>query len=111
MMARRILTLYAAAFAALLVAASVQTLLSAEGIAGHGHVAMLAAAEVAAALVLAWPPTRYAGGIVLLAILLLAQILTIAAGRRSTHLLQYAISVVLILALDRVLPRAPRMPV
>lgn len=97
----RILAAYRAIFCALIVVASIQTL--AEGPAHH--VVLLAAAEIAGALMLAWRRTQSAGAAVLIAVFATAQVLSAVEGEYPMRFLQYAAGTILIVLLDRALAR------
>ncbi|TLZ63154.1 MAG: hypothetical protein E6K20_03000 [Gammaproteobacteria bacterium] len=95
MSAARILAAYRAIFGTLIVVASIQTLVAAPA---H-HVALLAAAEIAGALMLIWRRTQWVGASVLL-------VLSAVEGEYPTRFPQYAASALLIVLLDRTLSQA-----
>jgi len=99
--ATRLLAGYRVAFAALIIIASVQTLLAAQP---HGHgVMLLAGVEIAGALSLMWRRTQWLGACLLLGVFGVAQVMHAMAGEWPTRFLQYALSTLLIVALDRAL--------
>ena len=102
MSAARILATYRAIFGTLIVVASIQTLVAAPAL----HVALLAAVEIAAALMLMWRRTQWVGAAVLLAVFAAAQIMSAVDGECPTRFLQYAASALLIVLLDRTLWQA-----
>ena len=105
----RILNAYRLLFSVLIVVASVQTLL-AEPL---RHAALLAAAEIAGALLLLWRPAQWIGATVLLCVFAGAQVMAAAAGNYPTRFLQYALSTLLIVMLDGLLERrtlSPELP-
>jgi hypothetical protein len=88
-------------FAALIIVASVQTLLAALP---DGHpVMLLAALEIAGALILMWRRAQWLGACVLLGVFAVAQVMSAMEGEWPTRFLQYAVSTLLIVALDRAL--------
>jgi hypothetical protein len=97
MSATHILAAYRVIFSALIVVASLQTL------AAHPahQVVLLAAVEIAGALMLAWRRAQWVGGAVLLAVFACAQIMSALDGEYPTRFLQYTASAVFIVALDR----------
>ncbi len=97
MSAARILATYRAIFGTLIVVASIQTLVAAPAL----HVALLAAVEIAAALMLMWRRTQWVGAAVLLLVFAGAQVLSAIEGEYPTRFLQYAASTLLIVLLDR----------
>src|SRR5438094_963078 len=84
MSAARILAAYRAIFGTLIVVASIQTLVAAPA---H-HVALPAAVEIAAALMLMWRRTQWVGASVLLAVFACAQVLSAVEGAYPTRFLQ-----------------------
>ena len=102
MSAARILAAYRAIFGTLIAVASIQTLVAAPA---H-HVALLAAVEIAGALMLMWRRTQWVGASVLLAVFACAQVLSAVEGEYSMRFLQYAASALLIVLLDRTLSQA-----
>jgi hypothetical protein len=103
---RRILAAYRWLFAALIIAASAQTL-----IAEHAHHALLlASAEIVGALFFVCWRTELRGAGLLLAVFTVAQAIAMLGNRWSIHLIQYAASTAMIVLLGRALERAvPRM--
>ena len=97
MSAARILAAYRAIFGTLIVVASIQTLVAAPA---H-HVALLAAVEIAGALMLMWRRTQWVGVAALLLVFAGAQVLSAIEGEYPTRFLQYAASTLLIVLLDR----------
>lgn len=109
MSAARVLAGYRLIFGALIVIASVQTLLAGQP---HGHAVMLlAAVEIAGALILMWRRVQWLGASLLLCVFTVAQVMSAMAGEWPTRFLQYALSTLLIVALDRALlaGMAPRL--
>jgi hypothetical protein len=102
--ALRILAAYRLLYCALIVVASVQTLID---LPGH-HVTLLAAVEIAAALLLMWHRTQWPGAAVLLAVFAGAQAIAASEGQYPTRFLQYAASALLIVGLHRALAEPPR---
>ena len=102
MSAARILAAYRAIFGTLIVVASIQTLVAAPA---H-HVALLAAVEIAGALMLMWRRTQWVGASVLLLVFAGAQVLSAVGGEYPTRFLQCAASTLLIVLLDRTLAQA-----
>jgi hypothetical protein len=99
--AARVLAGYRLIFAALIVIASLQTLLAAQP---DSHAVMpLAAAEIAGALILLWRRTQWLGACLLLGVFAAAQVMSVLAGEWPTRFLQYALSTLLIVMLDRAL--------
>jgi len=103
MSAARLLAGYRLIFSALIVIASTQTLMSAYP-AGHAIV-LLAATEIAGALMLSWRRTQWIGALLLLGVFASAQVISASEGNWPTRFLQYAASALLIVSLDRVLRR------
>ena len=97
MSAARILAAYRGIFGTLIAVASIQTLVAAPA---H-HVALLAAVEIAGALMLMWRRTQWVGASALLAVFTAAQIMSAVDGEYPTRFLQYAASTLLIVLLDR----------
>jgi len=95
--AARILAAYRVIFSTLIVVASLQTL------AGHPahHVVLLAAVEIAGALMLVWRTTQWVGAAVLVVVFASAQVISAVEGDYPTRFLQFAASTVFIVALDR----------
>src|SRR5207302_3679426 len=81
---------------------SIQTLVAAPA---H-HVALLAAVEIAGALMLMWRRTQWVGASVLLLVFAGAQVLSAVGGEYPTRFLQCAASTLLIVLLDRTLAQA-----
>ncbi len=102
MSAARILAAYRAIFSTLIVVASLQTL-----IAGCSHhIVLLAAAEIAGALLLMWRRAQWVGAALLLAVFTCAQVISAVEGDYPTRFLQFAASTVLVVMMDRALSRA-----
>ena len=95
----RLLVAYRLIFCGLIVIASAQTLIAEQS---H-HVALLAAAEIAGALLLLWHRAQSAGAVVLLVVFAVAQVIAASEGEYPTRFLQYAASTLLIVTLDRAL--------
>ncbi|PYY20782.1 MAG: hypothetical protein DMG62_22020, partial [Acidobacteria bacterium] len=70
------------------------------------HIVLLAAAEIAGALLLMWRRAQWVGAAVLLAVFAAAQIMSAVDGECPTRFLQYAASALLIVLLDRTLWQA-----
>ena len=102
MSAARILAAYRAIFSTLIVVASIQTLMAAP----VHHIALLAAVEIAAALMLMWRRAQWVGAAVLLLVFAAAQMMSAVDGEYPTRFLQYAASALLIVLLDRTLAQA-----
>ena len=102
MSAARILAAYRVIFCALIVVASVQTLAE---VPAH-HVVLLAATEIAGALLLTWRRAQWAGAAALLVAFGTAEVMSALAGEYPARFLQYAASTILIVLLDRALMRA-----
>jgi hypothetical protein len=102
--ATRILAIYRVAFSALIVIASLQTLLAAG--ADSQAVRLLASVEIGGALMLCWRPTQWPGAVVLLGVFACAQLMSALSGEWPTRFLQFAGSALLIVALDRALAHA-----
>ena len=102
MSAARILAAFRTIFGTLIVVASIQTLVAAPA---H-HVALLAAVEIAGALMLMWRRTQWVGAAVLLLVFAGAQVLSAVEGEYPTRFPQYAASALLIVLLDRTLSQA-----
>jgi len=98
--ALRTLAAYRLIFSALLTVASVQTLLAARG--DHA-VLLLAATEIAGALILCWRRAQWLGAGVLLLVFACAQVLSALQGVWPTRFLLYAASALLIVTMDRAL--------
>jgi hypothetical protein len=98
--AGRTLAAYRFIFSALLTVASVQTLLAARG---DRAVELLAAAEIAGALILCWRRTQWLGAGLLLIVFASAQALAATQGEWPTRFLLYAASALLIVTMDRAL--------
>ena len=105
MNAPRVLALYRLTFSALIVIASVQTLLAADG---DRAVMLLAGAEIAGAVILCWRRTQWLGAGLLLIVFACAQVLSAMEGEWPIRFLLYAASVLLIVTMDRTLTRAAR---
>ena len=104
MSATRLLASYRVTFGALIIVASLQTLLAAQPD-GHG-VMLLAGVEIAGALILMWHRTQWLGACLLLGVFGVAQVMSARAGEWPTRFAQYAVSTLLIVALDRALRAA-----
>jgi hypothetical protein len=102
MSAARILAAYRAIFSTLIVVASIQTLVAAQA---H-HVVLLAAVEIAGALLLMWRRTQWVGAAALLAVFASAQVISAIEGDYPTRFLQFAASAVLVVMMDGALARA-----
>jgi hypothetical protein len=101
MSAARILAAYRAIFSTLIVVASIQTL-----IAEHSHhIVLLAAAEIAGALLLMWRRSQWVGAALLLAVFACAQLISAIEGDYPTRFLQFAASAVLVVMMDRAFAR------
>ena len=100
MSAARLLALYRLVFSVLIIAASVQTLLAAHG--DHA-VLLLAATEIAGALILCWRRAQWLGAGLLLIVFGCAQLVSALHGEWPTRFLQYAASALLIVTMDRTL--------
>jgi len=98
--AARLVALYRLVFAALIIAASVQTLLAAHG---EHAVLLLAGTEIAGALILCWRRTQWLGACLLLGVFACAQLLSAMHGEWPTRFLLYAASALLIVTMDRTL--------
>jgi len=103
MSAPRILGLYRFTFSALILIASIQTLVAAQG--DHA-IALLAATEIGGAVILCWRRTQWFGAALLLAVFGCAQVMAALQGEWPARFLLYAASAVLIVTLDRTLMRA-----
>ncbi len=99
MSAARILAAYRVIFGALIVVASLQTLAARPA---H-HVVLLAAAEIAGALMLLWRRAQWVGAALLLVVFSGAQVMSAFEGEYPMRFLQYVASTVLIVILDRTL--------
>jgi hypothetical protein len=98
--ARRALAAYRLIFSALIVVASLQTLLAA----GSDHaVVFLAVTEIAGALILGWRRTQWLGAALLLVVFASAQLMSAMHGEWPTRFTLYAASVLLIVTMDRAL--------
>jgi hypothetical protein len=104
--AQRTLALYRLTFSALIVIASVQTLVAAQGDRG---VLLLAATEIVGALILCWRRAQWLGAGLLLIVFGCAQVLSALQGEWPTRFLLYAASALLIVTLDRTLVRPARL--
>ena len=100
MSAPRLLALYRLVFSALIIAASVQTLLAAQG--DHA-VILLAGTEIAGALILCWRRAQWLGACLLLGVFAFAQVMSAMQGDWPTRFLLYAASALLIVSMDRTL--------
>jgi hypothetical protein len=98
--AARLLALYRLLFSALIIVASVQTLLAAHG--DHAMV-LLAGTEIAGALILCWRRTQWLGACLLLGVFAFAQVISAMQGDWPTRFLLYAASALLIVSMDRTL--------
>jgi NADH:ubiquinone oxidoreductase subunit 6 (subunit J) len=98
--APRLLALYRLVFSALIIAASVQTLLAAQG--DHA-VILLAGTEIAGALILCWRRAQWLGACLLLGVFAFAQVMSAMQGDWPTRFLLYAASALLIVSMDRTL--------
>jgi len=98
--AARALAAYRLIFSTLLIVASVQTLLAAHG---DRAVVLLAATEIAGALILGWRRTQWLGAGLLLIVFACAQLLSAMQGEWPTRFLLYAASALLIVTMDRAL--------
>jgi hypothetical protein len=104
MSAVRVLAVYRLIFAALIIIASMQTLLAAH--AQDHALLLLAASEIAGALILMWRRTQWLGACLLLIVFASAQVMSALHGEWPTRFLLYAASALLIVAMDRALVRA-----
>ena len=100
MSAPRVLALYRLTFSALILIASVQTLLAEHG---DHPVMLLAGTEIAGALMLCWRRAQWLGAGLLLIVFCGAQVLSAMQGEWPTRFLQYAASALLIVIMDRTL--------
>ena len=100
MSAWRVLAAYRLIFSALIIVASIQTLLAAHG--DHA-VVLLAGAEIAGALLLSWGRTQWPGAGLLLSVFACAQLLSALHGEWPTRFLLYAASALLIVTMQRAL--------
>jgi hypothetical protein len=98
--ALRVLATYRLIFSALIIVASIQTLLAAHG--SHA-VVWLAATEIAGALLLCWGRTQWPGAGLLLSVFASAQLLSAMHGEWPTRFLLYATSALLIVTMHRAL--------
>jgi len=96
----RILSTYRWVYCLLILVASVQSLI---GEHGASHVALLASAEIAGAVLLLWRRTQVIGLILLLAVFAFAQLLAALESEWPTRFVQYAASALMIVCLDRAL--------
>jgi hypothetical protein len=105
--APRLLSLYRLIFSALIITASVQTL-----IVEHGDraVMVLAGSEIAGALVLCWRRVQWFGACLLLGVFTFAQVMSAMQGEWPTRFLLYAASVLLIVTMDRTLVQSRWTP-
>ena len=103
MSALRVLAAYRLVFSALIIVASVQTLLAAHG---DRALLLLAASEIAGALMLCWRRTQWLGTGLLLIVFAGAQLLSAMQGEWPTRFLLYAASALLIVGMDRSLAPA-----
>jgi hypothetical protein len=101
---RPILAGYRLIFTALIVVASVRTLVTPH--AGGHHALVLATLEIAGALMLNWHRLQWVGAILLLGVFASAQVISAFGGTYPTQFLQYAASTLLIVLLDRALTSA-----
>ncbi|HTL93246.1 MAG TPA: hypothetical protein VL176_12925 [Steroidobacteraceae bacterium] len=98
-----LLTAYRLDFSTLIAVASVQALLAARE--QHG-VVVLAATEIAGALILCWRRTQELGAAVLLVVFASAQVMSAMQGEWPTRFLLYAASALLVVTMDRTLARS-----
>jgi hypothetical protein len=103
MSAPRILGCYRFTFSALILLASLQTLVVAH--ADHA-IALLATTEIVGALILCWRRTQWLGAALLLGVFGWAQVMSAMQGEWPTRFLLYAASALLIVTLDRTLMRS-----
>jgi hypothetical protein len=103
MSAVRVLSVYRLTFSALIIVASAQTILAAHS---EHAVLLLAASEIAGALVLCWRRTQCLGVGLLLIVFGCAQLMSALQGEWPTRFLQFAASALLIVAMDRALARS-----
>jgi hypothetical protein len=101
--ARQLLVIYRMLYAVLLVVASLQTAL---GERGSPHLVALALTEIAGVALLCEQRTQWAGLALLLSVFALAQLHAGLAGEWPTRYLQYALSALFIVLLDRSLGSA-----
>lgn len=99
----RLLAVYRIVFSTLIVVASLQTLLAARE--QHG-VVVLAATELAGALILCWRRTQALGAVLLLVVFASAQVMSALQGEWPTRFLLYAASALLVVTMDRTLARS-----
>jgi hypothetical protein len=107
MSSRHLLAGYRCTFCLLILIASAQTLVSALRL---PHVAALAVAEIAGAVLLLGRRTQWLGLAVLLLVFGGAKVMAARHAAWPTHLLQYAASALLIVLLDRSLGGAAAAP-
>ncbi|HEY1873078.1 MAG TPA: hypothetical protein VGG67_01620 [Steroidobacteraceae bacterium] len=100
MSARRALAVYRLIFSALIIVASFQTLLAAQG--DHA-VVLLAVTEIAGALILCWRRTQWLGAALLLVVFACAQVISAMHGEWPIRFTLYAASALLIVTMDRAL--------
>ncbi len=100
MSAPRVLALYRLIFSALLIVASVQTIIAAHS---EHAVLLLAGSEIVGAVALCWRRTQWIGAGLLLIVFACAQLMTALQGEWPTRFLQFAASVLLIAVMDRAL--------
>ena len=105
MSAPGLVTVYRLTFSALIVIASVQTLLAAQG---DHPVWLLAGSEIAGAVMLCWRRTQWLGLGLLLVVFGCAQVLSAMQGEWPTRFVQYAASALLIVTMDRTLAATAR---
>ena len=98
------LAVYRLIFTTLIIVASLQTLLAAQG---EHAVMLLAGTEIAGALILCWRRTQWLGAGLLLVVFAGAQLLAAMHGEWPTRFLLYGASALLIVTMDRALA-APR---
>ncbi len=103
MSAPGLLRLYRLIFSALIAVASVQTLLAARA---DRAIVLLAATEIAGAVMICWRRTQWLGAALLLGVFACAQIMSAVQGEWPTRFLLYAASALLIVMMDRTLIRA-----
>ena len=103
MSAVRILAVYRLIFSALIIVASAQALLAAQG--DHA-VMLLAGTEIAGALILCWRRMQWLGAGLLLVVFAGAQLISAMHGEWPIRFLLYAASALLIVTMDRALAAA-----
>ena len=93
----RILAVYRVIFCALIILASMRTLVERP----PHHVVPLAPVEIVGALMLLWRRTQWVGAAALLMVFAAAEVLSVFEGESPTRFVQYAASTLLIILLDR----------